>query len=293
MAPEANDCTNAVSEIPQGQQRTRVVGTEAGQTTVHLRGLPMSVCEPKAFRALLSAHDFGEDVKQVRILPLAGKKSGCVVMKMKSEASAKKLSKFFHGRQLGLGGPIAASLMPSGLASSRQLLTARLGLALAPLAKQIGDTKDVPAVVHNGLDDSADGDQILGSASLETRSGPEDSASATSSASASDCDADEGRVLKQDIKAARCAAGVPNRPPGLFFPLALRAVGAGTAAAFAQSMNVDPMQPMKVLLPPPGLQASPPGLEMPRIPPPGIPPPGLFLRDGELQRAAPTQPLKL
>lgn len=96
------------------------------RSSLHLRGLPLRLCQLGPFMSLMKAHGLSDAIESVEApVRVAGKsktalnpkdarrsKLGCLIVRLRSPSEVRPIAKFFHGRLFGGRMPVAVSFAP-------------------------------------------------------------------------------------------------------------------------------------------------------------------------------------
>jgi len=140
--------------LANGREQRRVLS---------LRGLPSKLSTADALHDWLRVEGLEHTVEDLKVLPGKVGRLGCAVMRAREVADVERLAKFFHGRQCGVGSPIAVSFaapgglrgsgqpwatpakVQSSLDASKQLASPRLISGIATLGQSVPDLAMVAA----------------------------------------------------------------------------------------------------------------------------------------------------
>jgi len=144
------------------------------RTSLLLRGLPRSLCQPGRLEALLQASGLGDSVSSIRVpRSMCSRSVGHAIITASAVKEVPKVAKFFHGKQFGNSMPIAVSFAStqSGRATTRDAI-AVVSSAATPVAS-IGVRKPKLISLSSCLDfgDSSDRTSMGSPRSSQSTSG--------------------------------------------------------------------------------------------------------------------------
>jgi hypothetical protein len=116
------------------------------RTSLLLRGLPSSLCQPGRLEVFLEARGLGGVVSSVRVPKAVSKSVGHAIITAASVKDVPVLAKFFHGRQLGRM-PVAVSFAPvQGGMASRKGAASVVSSSVAAVASKVDLPKHKPTI---------------------------------------------------------------------------------------------------------------------------------------------------